>query len=665
MYRSLCNPHVARTRLPLLAVKLCPALLFCAFAISNATAQEILLNVNYVCNGERINVYGCDIHDLADTAWCSMGHPDKLKDGMMTYTNTTRGALKKLLPTCQQPNAQDVDKRKRFDKQLQDRRDADQKRADEQMKPADNSYMQGSGRPMTPEQRRIARCVTSGRVPATCTGNALMNGLNELTGNVLSSVIKDVPPGPVLAGSFEGAGKWRVEFSDRGATMTCSNLDPQPYAYSLQFRDNRAFVTLTTAPKPLVLAVRGGELAGAGPVVIDGRVITGYTRGGGGSAGSAGHYESQQTTTHQELTPLEATPYAGQSGLSQNGQTYDMASTSSQSTWVPGGASYSVPPQPIYAPRRANCAAPALSSKNAGTSGTEAATGLLTALFNNGDKGPPTPPGIRMHGIFAASTGFSVEFFPESAVLGCGPDAARAYPYTVIADGNRTAIKIDTPDHPLLLAMRSDGSLDPGASGPYQVHGRTLLNDHSDELHFSPFELSCNLAVLAPAKRIPESGGVSPARMNASSGGGTNSPSPATGNSTLHFVSGFPTQPGAPNQLANHPLTLLRTNFDDMVRGSGVTIPPNTTPFMYFATACGSPTPECKMIIGSLRTTMAATVKGDANGNGTLGNLAAGTYYLMVSTRYNNHAYTWTQPVQIKPGENSVTLDLGSAVRVN
>jgi hypothetical protein len=71
------------------------------------------------------------------------------------------------------------------------------------------------------------------------------------------------------------------------------------------------------------------------------------------------------------------------------------------------------------------------------------------------------------------------------------------------------------------------------------------------------------------------------------------------------------------------------------------------------------------MIIGSLRTTMAATVKGDANGNGTLGNLAAGTYYLMVSTRYNNHAYTWTQPVQIKPGENSVTLDLGSAVRVN
>ena len=65
-------------------------------------------------------------------------------------------------------------------------------------------------------------------------------------------------------------------------------------------------------------------------------------------------------------------------------------------------------------------------------------TDLLKSLFNDGDKGPPTPPGIRMHGIYAAaSTGFSVQFFPESAILGCGPDSARAYPYTVVADGTQ------------------------------------------------------------------------------------------------------------------------------------------------------------------------------------------------------------------------------------
>ena len=64
-----------------------------------------------------------------------------------------------------------------------------------------------------------------------------------------------------------------------------------------------------------------------------------------------------------------------------------------------------------------------------------------------------------MHGIFAASTGFSVEFFPESAILGCGPDAARAYPYTVVATAGGAQIKIDAPDHPLIFAFNPDGSL--------------------------------------------------------------------------------------------------------------------------------------------------------------------------------------------------------------
>ncbi|WP_433967275.1 hypothetical protein [Tunturiibacter gelidiferens] len=76
-------------------------------------------------------------------------------------------------------------------------------------------------------------------------------------------------------------------------------------------------------------------------------------------------------------------------------------------------------------------------------------TNLLKSMFNDGDKGPPTPPGIRMHGIFAASTGFSAQFFPESVILGCGPDSARAYPYTVVADGTPAVIRVAASDHPL------------------------------------------------------------------------------------------------------------------------------------------------------------------------------------------------------------------------
>jgi hypothetical protein len=636
-------------------------LLIALFPTSPVRAQEIVLNVTYICNGERIYVYGCDVNDKSDSAWCSVGHPEKPRNGMDSYTNTTRGELKKLLPTCQQPSAQQLAKRKEFDQRLQAQRDADEKKAYDQMHPAETSATPGQ-RQMTPEQRKINRCVTSGRVMATCTGNALVNGFNQLIGQVAPALAKDLPPGPEISGAFEGAGKWRIDFGDRGATMKCSILDAQSYTYDVKFRDNRAFVTLNTVPKPTVLTVHGDELSGPGPLPIDGHVIVGYTKGGGSSGGTAGHYESQQVTTHQELTPLEATQYAGQSGLTQNGQTYDMATTSTQSTYVPGSAPVASGPQPIYGPKRATCVAPALSSKNAGTSSTVAATGMLKSLFNNGDSGPPTPPGVRMHGIFAASTGFSVEFFPESAVLGCGPDAARAYPYTVIADGTRSAIKIDAPDHPLLLAIRGDGSLDPGTLAPYQVHGRTITGQSGDNFSFAPLEMTCDLAVLTPSQAVPANGGVSPV-VRASTGAGA-APMPA-GNSTLSIASGFAPQPNAPNPLANHPYVLLRSSFDDTIRQSGVTVPPGVTPFKYFGVSCANRTQDCQSILTAIKANVASAVKADANGSATVPNLAVGTYYLMISTRYNNQGLIWTQGVQINQGQNSITLDTRNATPVN
>jgi hypothetical protein len=92
-------------------------------------------------------------------------------------------------------------------------------------------------------------------------------------------------------------------------------------------------------------------------------------------------------------------------------------------------------------------------------------------------------------------------------ILGCGPDVARAHPYTVFANGTASHIKIDATDYPLELRFRADGSLDPG-SGPCQVHGRiTTGQNENDDFAFSPNELTCNLAVLAPNQQIPATGG--------------------------------------------------------------------------------------------------------------------------------------------------------------
>jgi len=69
-----------------------------------AAAQDIRLNVTYVCNGERMVIDSCNIRDTSETSTCMVGHPDTvLPNGLMKYTYETRGNLKKLLPTCTQP----------------------------------------------------------------------------------------------------------------------------------------------------------------------------------------------------------------------------------------------------------------------------------------------------------------------------------------------------------------------------------------------------------------------------------------------------------------------------------------------------------------------------------------------------------------------------------
>jgi hypothetical protein len=327
--------------------------------------------------------------------------------------------------------------------------------------------------PKNAEERAMRRCISSGRLPATCTGNQLLSAFGQMVGQVLPSAAKRPPPGPEIAGVFEGAGGWRLDFIDGGVLVNCSVLAPDQHSYTFDFKNNRAAIVIDTTPRPLVLTLGpdGTTMIGPGPVVLDGVIVTGYDSG---LRDASGRSVDAATAT---------------------GPVYDNTGQRVSRTANTGHATFGA--------KRVTCPALSLSSKGAGVGIQTMQTDLLKSLFNDGDKGPPTPPGIRMHGIFAASTGFSVQFFPESVIVGCGPDSARAYPYAVSADGTRAGIKIDAPDHPLTLAFASNGSLDPG-SGSYQVHGRIVVGQNSDgDFTFAPLEQTCNLGLLAPSKEIP------------------------------------------------------------------------------------------------------------------------------------------------------------------
>jgi hypothetical protein len=82
-----------------------------------------------------------------------------------------------------------------------------------------------------------------------------------------------------------------------------------------------------------------------------------------------------------------------------------------------------------------------------------------------------------MHGAYVAPTGLSVEFFPESAILGCGA-AIKAYPYTIQAAGGQAIVRVEAA-HPLVMGIKPDNSLEPG-SGQYEVQGRRILGKTAD-----------------------------------------------------------------------------------------------------------------------------------------------------------------------------------------
>src|SRR5580658_4246918 len=551
------------------------------FSAAMASAQDLEPGVTYVCNGERFMIDSCNIRDTSDASKCFIGHPDTIMpNGLMKYTYETRGDLKKLLPTCKQPTPEELAKIKAFNKKVNDTQAAAQKKAENdlnaqvaQQDARIQALAYGERKIQTPEERALARFITAGRPETVCTGNALMKPFEQVVGSVLPQLTKPLPPGPDAAGNFEGAGRWRMEFDDRWAVVNCGTLVPEQHSYSVVVRNGQAMITIDTEPKSIVLTVRpDGKLTGSGPLTLAGHVVAGYSAGA--TTTEPGHVESHDVTTHQELTPLEAQPYAGDSGLSQNGQMYDLARTSTVTEYKPG-ATVDSGPQVHYAEKTEACAMRVMSSNGVAASKTDMAKSMLNSFFSDEDL-PKVPPGLRMRGEYGGEGGASVEFYPESAIIGCG-EAAKALPYSVQISGGGPVVALKEDSATYVFAIRPDGSL--VGPGTVTVHGRSITGQNDNGMTFAPVNASCNFGTLT-AGSAPS--GLAPAATASAAAPG---PSPAAppvaaspnpggaaamtrsgggANAVLSVTSGFTVAAGTQNPIAGRAFVLLRDSFDNV-----------------------------------------------------------------------------------------------------
>jgi hypothetical protein len=273
---------------------------------STAWAQgvEIVTHVVYVCNGEHIYVDSCNMRDTSDSSTCMVAHPDHLKPpDIVPYTYPTRSALRALLPTCQQPSPQQLAAAKAREQRQRATVDAQIQKAETSQPMPTREQVMESLQPKDPAERQMRRCIAAGRLPASCTGNALLGGFSQLLSSVLPSMggsgtsgnASAPRSGPVMAGVFQGAGNWRLDFVDGGVLVNCSFLAPNEETYSLKFEGNRTALIINTTPKPLDLTFRAdGTIVGPpGPVTIDGVIPSGSS----GGSYTAGHTETQQYTT--------------------------------------------------------------------------------------------------------------------------------------------------------------------------------------------------------------------------------------------------------------------------------------------------------------------------------------------------------------------------------
>jgi hypothetical protein len=659
------------------------------FFAAVVSAQDLEPGVTYVCNGERLMIDSCNIRDTSDTSKCMVGHPDTvLANGLMKYTYETRGDLKKLLPTCKQPTPEELAKVKAFNKKVNDTQAAAQKKAEDDLKAqvaqqdaqiARMAY--GDRKPQSPEQRALARCVEAGRPQTVCMGNSLMKPFEQVVGSVLPELTKPLPPGPDAAGNFEGAG-WRMEFDDRWAVVNCGTLVPEQHEYSVSMRNGQEIITIDTEPKPVVLTVRAdGRLVGSGPVTLAGHVVAGY--GGGGTTTTPGHFETHDVTTHQELTPLEAQPHSGESGLTQNGQMYDLAQTHTELEYTPG-ATVNTGPQVSYAPKTEACAMPSVSSAGAAPSRIQVAESMLNSLFSD-ESLPKVPAGLRMRGEFGDASGASVEFYPDSAIIGCG-EAVKAVPYSVQVSGGAPVVALKEDSAAYVFTIRPDGTL--AGPGMVLVHGRVITGQNDDGFTFAPLNASCNFGTLSPGT----AGGAPPGGATASAAGAaTAAPTaaPATGsagpgssaapmnrngaapNAILSVSSGFTVPAGAPNPVAGRAFVLLRDSFDNVLAKGGFATPQGESSYIAMLKACAGRSPDCQKASDAINSAGAAGMRLDGTGKATFAAVPPGTYYLMGSgvimapNPADRKMLFWNLRVELRPGTNAVTLDTSNGTPVH
>ena len=125
----------------------------------------------------------------------------------------------------------------------------------------------------------------------------------------------------------------------------------------------------------------------------------------------------------------------------------------------------------------------------------------------------------------------------------------------------------------------------------------------------------------------------------------------------LALASGFPQEAGKPNPAGNHGFYLLKDPVDAALVKGGFRPPAGMSPINGMNAVCTKQTPECQKAVAAIIQDSATAVKSDSDGKAVFPAVLPGVYYVFGMGQYRGKPVLWNVRVQIKAGENALTLD--------
>jgi hypothetical protein len=135
------------------------------------------------------------------------------------------------------------------------------------------------------------------------------------------------------------------------------------------------------------------------------------------------------------------------------------------------------------------------------------------------------------------------------------------------------------------------------------------------------------------------------------------------GGAVLDITAGA-TEQGQFYPLANRKIWVMKGSADTALIDGGFTQTPYGSIMGNFMIACRQKTPQCQKGLSAIESRTASSVRTDATGHARTTSLPPGRYYVFATLVFGDKPMAWQEPIDLRPGSNSLTLDLDNAYPV-